>query len=246
MLLSRISESLKKQDWFTVWLEIFAVVFGVLVALQVNNWNEWRLEREEEREYIIRLQADTDASIRTSMLAIEYMENHAARASVVLRSLDACSLKADDELDFANALFQLGKLVPPYLADGTLQEMRSTGKFTVIQSLELREGINNLLSHRGYVLSFYSSLFDRVIPHQVYVDSKVRFSQPKGQEVRFEDMRFDMKSICQDQRFYSAVSAGQTLVYDAIYWNRWNLSDLESVKDLIAAEVERLRIESPE
>ena len=246
MLLSRLSESLKKQDWFTVWLEIFAVVLGVLFALQVNNWNEWRIERIEEREYISRLQADLDQSIGTSRAAIGYMENHAARASVVLKSLDACSLDPDDKLDFANGLFQLGKIVPPYLADGTLQEMRSTGKLAIVQSLKLRDGINDLLAHRGYVLSFYGSLLDRVIPHQVYVDSKVGFSQPSGQEIRFEDIRFDMESICKDRRFYNAVSASQTLAYDAIYWNRQNLGVLESVMDLIAAEFERLGIESPE
>jgi hypothetical protein len=244
MLLSRLSESLKRQDWFTVWLEIFAVIFGVLGALQVNNWNEDRIERKEEREYILRLQADIDTSISTSLAAIEYMEKHAARASVVLKSLDSCSLDADDKLDFANGLFQLGKVVPPYMADGTLQEMRSTGKMAVLQSVTLRGALNDLLSGRGYVLSFFGNLLNRVTPHQVYVDGKVRFSEPKGQEVQFQDMQFDMQSICQDQRFYNAVSAGQTLAYDAIYWSRANLMKLNSVMDLIEAEFDRLGIDS--
>jgi len=246
MLFSRLSENLKKQDWFTVWLEIFAVVFGVLLAIQVNNWNEWRVERKDERDFILRLHADIDDSINTSRAAIEYMENHAARAAVVLRSLDACSIETDDELDFANGLFQLGKIVPPYLADGTLQEMRSTGKMTVIQSLKLREGINNLLSQRRYVLSFYSGLIDRVTSHQVYVDSLVGYFQPEGQEIRFEDLRFDLESICQDRRFYNAVSASQSQTFDGIFWNGLNMNALESVAELIAAEFERLGIESPQ
>ncbi len=246
MLFSRLSENIRKQDWFTVCLEIFAVVFGVLLALQVNNWNEWRVERIEERKYILRLHADIDQSINTSRAAIAFMENHAARATVVLRSLDACSIETDDQLDFANGLFQLGKIVPPYLADGTLQEMLSTGKMTVIQSLKLREEINNLLSQRRYVLSFYNSLMDRVTSHQVYVDTGVRYFQPEGQEIRFENLRFDLETICQDRRFYNSVSASQSLTFDAIYWNRMNINALESAAELISSEFERLGIESPQ
>jgi len=32
--------------------EILLVVIGILIALQINNWNEERLERKLEREYL--------------------------------------------------------------------------------------------------------------------------------------------------------------------------------------------------
>ena len=35
--------------------EIALVVIGILIALQINNWNEWRKEREMENGILIEL-----------------------------------------------------------------------------------------------------------------------------------------------------------------------------------------------
>ena len=42
MILRRLTDALRKQDWFTVVIETLIVVLGVFLGLQVNNWNEAR------------------------------------------------------------------------------------------------------------------------------------------------------------------------------------------------------------
>ena len=37
MILRRLATSIRKQDWFTVFIETLIVVFGVFIGLQVNN-----------------------------------------------------------------------------------------------------------------------------------------------------------------------------------------------------------------
>jgi hypothetical protein len=65
MILRRITDAFRKQDWFTVFIETLIVVFGVFIGLQVNNWNEARrdrIEAETSRERLIAdLRADLDA-----------------------------------------------------------------------------------------------------------------------------------------------------------------------------------------
>ncbi|MCA8892592.1 MAG: hypothetical protein KDA56_12395 [Hyphomonas sp.] len=65
MILRRITDAFRKQDWFTVGIETLIVVFGVFIGLQVNNWNEARqdrIEAETSRERLIAdLRADLDA-----------------------------------------------------------------------------------------------------------------------------------------------------------------------------------------
>lgn len=45
MILRRLAAAVRRQDWFTVFVETMIVVFGVFIGLQVNNWIEARLER---------------------------------------------------------------------------------------------------------------------------------------------------------------------------------------------------------
>ena len=65
MILRRITDAFRKQDWFTVVIETLIVIFGVFIGLQVNNWNEarqHRIEAETSRERLIAdLHADLDA-----------------------------------------------------------------------------------------------------------------------------------------------------------------------------------------
>ena len=43
--------------------EILLVVIGILIALQVNNWNEDRIERKNEVKLLKELKADLDANL---------------------------------------------------------------------------------------------------------------------------------------------------------------------------------------
>lgn len=238
----RFRENIRRQDWFSVTIEILAVVFGVFLALQADNWNKDRLERKEELDYLSRLYSDIATSVETSIAAIGYMNNHARRANVVLRSLKECSISQEDRLDFANGLFQLGNIVPPYLADGTIQELRSTGKETVLRNAEIRAEINYLLASRQYYSSFFQIIAGRVEPHVVYVHSNVRFlideSNAGAQEISWEAAEFDIKELCTDERFYSAVSAARTYSYDTVLWSEIELDLLEELSKALRTELE--------
>ena len=43
--------------------EILLVMVGILLALQVNNWNEIRKERKQEINLLIRLQSDLESNL---------------------------------------------------------------------------------------------------------------------------------------------------------------------------------------
>lgn len=42
MILRRLADSFRRQDWFAVMIEFVLVVAGILPALQISNWNEAR------------------------------------------------------------------------------------------------------------------------------------------------------------------------------------------------------------
>jgi hypothetical protein len=58
MILRRISEHVKAQNWFAVVLDFVIVVSGILIAFQITSWNEVRATRASERDYLERLHSD--------------------------------------------------------------------------------------------------------------------------------------------------------------------------------------------
>jgi hypothetical protein len=45
VILRRLVNAFRKQDWFTVMIETLIVVFGVFMGIQVSNWNQQREDR---------------------------------------------------------------------------------------------------------------------------------------------------------------------------------------------------------
>ena len=64
MILRRLADAIREQNWFTVVLEVLIVVVGIFFGLQMDDWNERRKERVMEREYLERLLADAENSVR--------------------------------------------------------------------------------------------------------------------------------------------------------------------------------------
>jgi hypothetical protein len=56
MILHRIKESLKRQDWTAVTLELAIVMIGVFIGTQVSNWNQERIEKRETAQLLQELQ----------------------------------------------------------------------------------------------------------------------------------------------------------------------------------------------
>ncbi len=62
MIPRRIIESLKNQDIGTLIAEVFVVVIGIFIGLQVDDWNSERKERIDEQLYLAELMEDFTAN----------------------------------------------------------------------------------------------------------------------------------------------------------------------------------------
>lgn len=58
MILRRITEHVKSQNWFAVGIDFVIVVVGVFFGIQVSNWNEEWSDARRETAYLIELQED--------------------------------------------------------------------------------------------------------------------------------------------------------------------------------------------
>ncbi len=63
MILRRITEHVKAQNWFAVWLDFLIVVIGVFIGIQVANWNDTRGERDTEARLLNYLAEDLNVDV---------------------------------------------------------------------------------------------------------------------------------------------------------------------------------------
>ena len=64
MILRRITEHVKTQNWFAVGLDFIIVVVGVFIGIQVSNWNASRADRSNETLYLGYLAEDLQSDLR--------------------------------------------------------------------------------------------------------------------------------------------------------------------------------------
>tara|TARA_R110002096_G_scaffold248080_3_gene440576 strand:- start:2420 stop:3163 length:744 start_codon:yes stop_codon:yes gene_type:complete len=145
LILRRITEAFRKQDWFTVAVETLIVVLGVFLGLQANNWNGERSLRGEQAQYLHQLAAEY-AVIETTLA------KHVARYSgsvdatrAMLRYLDS-----DAPVD-QDVLVQLVEAIDAYPippgSPAALRELISSGKMGLIRNRELRTALMRLNDH---------------------------------------------------------------------------------------------------
>ena len=58
MILRRITENLRRQNWTSVAIELGIVIVGVFIGIQAANWNQSRQERQETRQLLSQLEAE--------------------------------------------------------------------------------------------------------------------------------------------------------------------------------------------
>ncbi len=66
MILRRLAQSLKEQNWTTIVIEFVLLVAGVFLGIQVANWNEQRQFRAQERELLGRLRLEIRQNVASA------------------------------------------------------------------------------------------------------------------------------------------------------------------------------------
>jgi len=67
--------------------EIALIVIGILIALQINNWNNWKKERIKEREILIDLVENLEINVKTIESDIELLRLFDRSSEIVLSSI---------------------------------------------------------------------------------------------------------------------------------------------------------------
>jgi len=83
MILRRIIEHVKAQNWTAIGIDFVIVVIGVFVGIQVSNWNAGQTDKRRGAEYVERLSRDLEGDLASRRGEVVY---YAAVLDSVLRA----------------------------------------------------------------------------------------------------------------------------------------------------------------
>jgi hypothetical protein len=181
MILRRLSQSLKQQNWAAIWIEFVLLIAGVFLGIQVSNWNEERTERLREAEFIERLSRDFKViDARLTENSVLWGDISTATLNVLgdLRSHQNGNWhRPKSEILWDLNIIPNSRIPAPRAA--TYVELLSAGQLGFIRDSKLRDALLEYDMQVGYVETGYSLLMRRVEPHVATLLSHLEFDGKK-------------------------------------------------------------------
>jgi hypothetical protein len=146
MILRRVIEHVKHQNWTAVALDFIIVVVGVFIGIQLGNWNEERQNHEIGADYIFRLETDLGYEIANWRHLTDYYKNTRRHAVAALDAFDN-----SNQLDsaFLVDLYQASQQWNVTVLRGAYDELISTGRIVYIEPDDIRRLLANHYERSG-------------------------------------------------------------------------------------------------
>ena len=150
MILRNLAEAIREQNWFTVVIEVLIVVVGIFVGLQIDNWNEGRKDRVEERAYLERISEDMEADLEL----LTGIQHGVSRKQNALSKLVAAMDGGVQESDAAEMLAAIQFSTAygwqmPWVRRSTFEDLVSTGRLALLRDPRLRTEIQDYYTLSG-------------------------------------------------------------------------------------------------
>ncbi len=179
----RIRQKLLTENKFSTYLfyaigEILLVVIGILIALQVNDWNEGRKQRQVELKYYYNLKNDLHTDTERLDFMIDLSGSKVTAAKSVKLKIDRDSIGS--LFDFSNDMMALVFVDEFRPNQNTYEEMKSSGNFSSIQNDSLKLRLINLKEsyteigaaqeHMRYDFNVFLEDFEKYVDWGKYYD----------------------------------------------------------------------------
>lgn len=174
MILRRLTENLRAQNWTAITIEFLIVVTGVFIGTQVANWNQQRLEKQATKRMLVQLIPEIGAELEFFETIKPYYataRRYADRAYVGWKDRSSVS-----DSDFVIAAYQASQIngiaINPDSWSLTFggEQMRNIEDPTVRRNLEIVLTADYTPVEVAAVATPYREQVRRIIPIEIQDD----------------------------------------------------------------------------
>ncbi len=158
MLLRRVIEHVKTQNWTAVGLDFVIVVVGVFIGIQVSNWNESAAQDRRSHNSLERIHDDLALDQRLLELRLAFWTKVYDYGREALAVAEGRTERGGDSWELLLAFYQASQVSHFSKVDTTYEELKGAGQLTVIKDLTLRTEIARYYAGATRNLFMFSTL----------------------------------------------------------------------------------------
>jgi hypothetical protein len=181
--------------------EILLVVIGILIALQINNWNEERKNREKEKYYLNSIKTSIELSQKELNRVINDAKLISSCADTLFLLLAQKNYAPLEGYFLDSLMFSANDYSLISLNDGGIQELMNTGSLGLVQDERIRlhlaswdermHQIRKFEAETEYLARQYQDYLNNFIDARRYItDSLSGFIIPAKKQALMDDPLF--------------------------------------------------------
>ena len=202
MLLRRIMDHFKAQNWFAVALDLLIVVVGVFLGFQVNAWNEARKSDVAERAAVLRLQSESEQVVAYWRFEVRREQQFNENRLVLLEVLDSGVLEPARQPAVDDAIMRLGHYPHFNPPRSVYDELIAAGGLSMISDVAIRHAVADYAAEldfaTGQLTQFRTNLPGLYAAYQGRIFSA--YQPDKESKRRYQ---YDVAALAGDRLFVS-------------------------------------------
>ncbi len=222
MLLRRVIEHVRKQEWTAVAIDFVIVVVGVFVGIQAANWNEVRANESRARAYLERIHSDLEADLSGYQNRISFWNAVSRYGRTGLDYADTRRTLGRTQWELLLAYFQASQVAEFWTTSTTYDELRGAGELKLVSNLDLRNALARYYTEAGNPAlterPVYRERVRGIIPIdiQLYIWTECYTSNELGEQ-GFRDCASPV-SEARAASVVSAIEGDRALMAQLRYW----------------------------
>lgn len=212
--------------------EIILVVIGILIALQINNLNEFNKQKERERSLLKELITNLETNVKNLESDINIQIGGASAIHFLLDHLD----NKRPYMDTLDGLFQDADFVPDVVLSSSAFETLKSSGLEIIQNNNLRKEIINLFEVKyPYLMQETRRLEDQTWSSSVVPLYQKYFRREVGGSAR----PMNYEALINDHEFTNMLSFRLLLRENSTLYKQKAINETNEVIHLIIKELEK-------
>ena len=212
MILRRITEHVRAQNWFAVGIDFVIVVVGVFLGLQVQQWADAQRQARLERAYTERMQAEVLSLMATRAPLVEARNDFNDGLAAVTKALYGAEPQALGDSECQSIAYSYA-VSNPTDDLAALIELQSTGQLSVFSDTRVSEALAAFLLVRARSRDSHAGINRSQLLLQLRHPDLVRVTAPSDiatSSFAYGSFRCDLDGMRASARFRNDYELSQT------------------------------------